>query len=183
MANQTQIELTIEDGQVVGATSRVNAALQTIEDKAKHLGEHTGFEKFAESIKAGIEDPLGAAGEAMEGLLHKMGPFGVGVAAGAGAFIALGAAAFEATEKLGAMALQYENLSIRTGISVEQVGDFAFAAKMTGQEVGIFETIMRRLSQGLDENSQKGKACRDQLAEMGITVRDIHGVLLPTADI
>ena len=65
MPKQTVIELIIEDGQIVGSTSRVNAALQSIEDKAKHLGEHTGFEKFAESIKAGIEDPLGAAGEAM----------------------------------------------------------------------------------------------------------------------
>jgi len=181
--NTTTLELTLEDGQVVGATTRVNAALKSIEDNSKHLGENTGFDKFAEGVKSLIEDPLGSAGNMAEKFVSSMGPVGVSLAAGVGAFAAFGMAAFEVTEKLGALALQYQNLSTRTGISTADVGGFAFAAKMTGNDVSIFETIMRRLSQGMDENSEKGKACREELARMGITVRDIHGVLMPTADI
>jgi hypothetical protein len=182
VANQTQIELTIEDGQVVGATSRVNAALQTIEDKAKHLGEHTGFDKFAESIKAGIEDPLHSAGDAIEGLLKGMGPMGQAAAAGATGILALGVAGFEAAKGLGEWATSIHDVELRTGLAAKEVGQFSFATKAVGSDISAVERLMRGLTMAVEGTDAKSAAARQTLKGMGVDLAGLRDGTASTSD-
>jgi len=179
---QTVIELILEDGQIVGSTSRVNAALQSIEDKAQHLGEHPGFDKFAEGVKGFIEDPLHSAGEAMEGILQKMGPWGAGVAA-AFSVITVGAEqAVEAMEKFASLGVQTQNVTLKTGLLTREVGEFAFAAKAVGSDITIVERLMRGLTMAIEGTDEKSAKARETLRGMGVDVAGLRDGTASTSD-
>jgi hypothetical protein len=182
--NSTTIEITLQDGQVQSAVTRVNNSLQSIEDKAKKLGESSGgFDQFAGNVKAFIQDPLHSAGDAVEGLLLKLGPSGALVTGAAAGFAAIGKYSLDAMRSLGELGHTYENFSLRTGIATADVGKYAFAAKMAGEDTGIFESAMRKLTIAQDDNGEAGAKVRSGLERLGVSVKDIHGNLKTTQEL
>jgi hypothetical protein len=150
---------------------------------AKAKEQTSSFDSFAASVKQGISDPLGAAGNVAESFLKTLGPVGVGLGVAGAGFAAFGASAIASMKSLGELGTQIENISIRTGLSTKEVGQFSFAAKAAGSDIGAFETAMRTLSKGLSDNSEDGKKARQALADMGITARDSSGQLRPMSEI
>jgi hypothetical protein len=165
------------------AIDKQSAALQGLGKSGDKVNEHPGFNAFAEKVKQGIENPLQAIGGAAESALGALGPLGVGVAAIGGGFLAAGFAAFEAAKGLGEYGTQIANVAIRTGLTTKEVGQFSFAAKVAGQDVSVFESAMRKLSQGLDDNSAEGAKARKGLADLGVSSRDATGAMRPMSDI
>jgi len=161
----------------------------SLEINAKTSGQaeidslNASFAKFAESVKNSIQDPLAAAGGAVESLLKTFGPAGTAVVAAAGAFVAFGKAAYDAAKSLGEYGLQLENASVRLGLSISQVIGFSYAAKLAGTDISAFETGVRRLSQGLSENNALGAQARQALSDLGIAARYTDGSLRPMNDI
>jgi hypothetical protein len=127
------------------------------------------WERFGTGIRDFIQHPLDAAGNALQGLVTKLGPAGIAII-GAGAAIA-GAAkfGFEWAKQLGEIGDRTEDIAIRTGLSNKEVGQFSFAMKRAGGDISSVETAMRMLSKGLSESSEEGKKAREGLKELGIS--------------
>jgi hypothetical protein len=87
----------------------------------------------------------------------------------------------EAAKSLGEYGLQIQNVALRTGLSTKEVGQFGFAARLAGQDVTIFERMMRGLSEVVDDTSQKGAKARAALKDLGVNARESNGELKPTA--
>ncbi len=190
MGTATTRFLSVVEAQSVGTADveklaqsfdRVAASIDKASDSSRKISEHPGFDDFASKVKAGIEDPLGSAGREIENLLKRMGPMGAGMAAGAGSMVAMGLAAFEAAHSLGEYGLQIQNVALRTGLTTKEVGQFGYAARMTGQDVSIYEKMMRGLADATDDNSEKGAKAREVMKGMGVEMRGANGELKPTS--
>jgi hypothetical protein len=164
---------------MVAAIDKQSASLENLGKKASEVNEHPGFDAFASKIKAGIQDPLAGIGSAAESALGALGPLGVGVAATGGIFVAAGLGIFEAAKSLGAWGIGVRDIELRTGLSAKQVGEFSFAAKAAGQDVSIFERMMRGLTMAVEDNSAKGAAARQWLGAFHV---DMAAVKDGTAD-
>jgi hypothetical protein len=168
-------------GQEEQAVKAITAAYDKM-IAAEGAGGTSKWAQFGDSIKNAIQNPLQAAGNAVSSLLEKLGPMGAGLAAGAAAFGAIALASFNAAKSLGEYGVQIRDVELRTGMSAKEVGQFGYAAKAVGQDVSIFERMMRGLSQALDENSADGEKARAMLARLHVTLYDATtGGVKPTA--
>jgi len=168
-------------GQEEQAVKAITAAYDKM-IAAEGAGGTSKWAQFGDSIKNVIQNPLQAAGNAVSSLLEKLGPMGAALAAGAAAFGAIALASFNAAKSLGEYGVQIRDVELRTGMSAKEVGQFGYAAKAVGQDVSIFERMMRGLSQALDENSADGEKARAMLARLHVTLYDATtGGVKPTA--
>jgi hypothetical protein len=174
---------TADIDKMAAAIDKQSASLDKLGLSANKVNEHPGFSDFAAKVKQGLSDPLGAFGSSAESALRAMGPLGAGVAATGGVLAAAGLAAFEAAKSLGDYATQIENTALRTGLTTKEVSLFSFAAKAAGQDVTVFESAMRKLSQGLEDNSSVGKIAREGLSELGVAAYGADGKLRPMSEI
>ena len=179
----TQSVGTADVDKLAASFDKMSASIDGATQKANKVNDHPGFAAFAEKVKQGIEDPLAAIGGAAESMLTALGPVGAGVAAVGATFAAAGLAAFQAAKSLGDYGTQIQNVALRTGLSSKEVEQFSFAAKLAGQDVSVFESAMRKLSQGLDDNSAEGAKARKGLGDLGVVSRDATGALRPMSDI
>ena len=183
--SSTQIEIELLDGQVVGAVSRINLGLESVEKKAQSVGENHGFEKFASGVKEFIEDPLQGVHGTIDGLLSKLGGIGgagVGLAGAVSVFAAIGAAGYESMEKLAALGRETENVSLRMGLSTKEVGEFTFAAKAAGGDVGTLEHMMRGLTMAVEGTDAKSQAARETLRGFGVDIAALKDGTASTSD-
>ena len=167
-------------GDEQGMIERVTAAYAKMIDVES--GKAGGsFQTFGRNIEGFVRDPLNASKEAATGLLEKIGPMGGGLAVGASALAAVAAAGWEAAKSLGEYGVQVKDAELRTGLTAKEVGQFGFAAKAVGQDISIFERMMRGLTNTLTENTPEAEKARDRLRELGVTVRDDLGNMRPTS--
>ena len=168
-----------------GEEERAVQAITKAYDKmiaAEQGGGGSKWKEFGDQVKNAIQNPLQAAGSAASGLLEKLGPMGAMVSAGAVAFGAYALACFSAAKSLGEYGVQIRDVELRTGMSAKEVGQFSYAARAVGQDVGIFERMMRGLSQAMDENSTDGEKARAMLQRLHVTLYDATtGGVKPTA--
>src|ERR1035438_6905008 len=108
---------------------------------------------------------------------------GGAIAGGATVLAAFAVAGFEAAKSLGEWGTHIKDVELRTGLSAKEVGDFSFAARAVGQDVSIFERMMKGLSQAVDENSKEGEKARATLQRLGVAMHDTSGDIKPTAQI
>src|SRR6185437_951323 len=179
----TQAAGTADVQKLAESFDRLSLSIADVTKKADKVNEHPGFAAFAEKVKQGIQDPLGAMGDAAEKALKSLGPVGTGVAAAGAAFAAAGVAAFSFAKQLGEYGTQIENLALRTGLTTKEVQQFSFAARVSGQDVTVFETAMRKLSQGLTDTSEEGEKARRGLSVLGVSAYDATGKMRPMSDI
>lgn len=164
MAGKTGVErLIAQRDQLIGKWAQEERAVQAITKAYEKMiaaesgGGHPQLQKLGESIKGFIENPLQSAGGAATGLLEKMGPIGGAVLGGAAALGAFAVAGFEAAKALGEYGTHIKDVELRTGFTAKEVGQFGFAARVAGQDVSIFERMMRGLSQAADDTSKEGE--------------------------
>ena len=142
-----------------------------------------GIEAFGKNIKGFIEEPLASAKEAASGLLEKIGPMGGAILGGAAALTAFAAAGWESAKSLAEYGLQIENAHLRTGLTVTEVGQFSYAARMAGQDVSVYERMMRGLSEAANESSEQGNKARAAMQKLGVEMRTATGDIKPTSQI
>jgi len=149
----------------------------------KQMDSAGKFDGFAGRVKQFIEHPMEAAKGAITGVLTAMGPMGLAVLAGAAALGSIALAGYEAAKSLGEYGTQVKDVELRTGLTAREVGQFGFAAKAVGQDVSIFERMMRGLSRAADDTSKEGEKARLTMAKMGVTMYDTTGAMKPTSQV
>jgi hypothetical protein len=160
---------------------KLSGSLDNAGKKAQE--EPKRFEKFAAGARDFIQNPLMMAGEAAEQFLLKIGPVGAGVSVAAVGIGVMGTAAIAAAKQLGQFGDNIEDISIRTGLTVKEVGQFDYAMRRAGGSIGSIETAMRQLSRGLSDTGTEGKQAREALDELGVRARNSDGTLRPMSQI
>jgi hypothetical protein len=164
--------------------AREAVAAKAAKEAEEALKKHSeAIKSFGDRIAEFIENPIQGAKGAISSLLSTMGPFGVGIVAGATALAGFAAAAFEAAKSLGEYGTRVKDAELRTGLTAKEVGQFGFAAKAVGQDISIVERLMRGLSQAADENSSQGEKARVTLQRLGVDMRNAAGEMKPTSEI
>jgi Fe2+ transport system protein B len=118
--------------------AREAAAAKAAKEAEEALRKQSeSIKSFGERIGQFIENPLQGAKGAVGSFLTTLGPFGVGVMAGATALGGFAVAAFEAVKSLGEYGTRVKDAELRTGLTAKEVGQFSFAAKAVGQDISI----------------------------------------------
>ena len=155
---------------------RMIAEQKKVESEAKFAG-------FGDKVKQFIENPLQSAKSVLNSVLTTMGPFGSAIAAGAAVLGSLAAAGWESAKSLGEYGRQIKDVELRTGLTSKEVGQFGFAARLAGQDVSIFERMMRGLSEATSDNSKEGEKAKAALKSMGVELRNTAtGELKPASE-
>jgi hypothetical protein len=170
-------------GDEQGMVDRVTAAYSKMIAAESGNGTGGGFEAMGRNIQGFIRDPLNGAKEAAGGLLEKIGPIGTGVGIGAAALTAFAVAGWEAAKSLASYGLEIKNVELRTGLTSKEVGQFGFAARMAGQDVSIFERMMKGLVSASEEGGGKVSKASEALQRMGIELRTATGEMKPTSQL
>jgi hypothetical protein len=184
MANERltlQIDTKTTGSAEVQALSDALNKVVSISEKAGKSG--SAFSSFPSAIKSFVQDPLGSAEKSLTSFASGFGVLGIGIASGIGALSALAVASASATRELADLGVSTRDISLKLGLSTKEVGQFSFAARAVGQDIGVFETGMRKLSQGLADGGEEGKKAREALAELGVGTRTLTGDIRPMADI
>lgn len=182
MASKLQIEVEVDSSGALKGFKLVEDAAKKTADSTKSLAD-VRSEKFGDNVKNFIENPLQAAGQAAKGLLSALGPVGTaaaGIGVAVGAIAVAGAAA---ARDLGALGDSIGDTAVRMGLTVREVGEFRFAMKYAGGDIGALEGTIRRLSQALDDGSSEGAKAREAMREMGIATRTSSGQMKPMSEI
>jgi hypothetical protein len=153
----------------------------SIADKAGKSGQ--SFSSFPSEIKQFVQDQLGAAERTAISFASSFGAVGIGVASATSAFAGFLLVSESATRHLAEIGVQTEALSLKMGLTTKEVGQFSFAARAVGEDIGVFQTGMRKLSQGLADGGEEGKKAREALSELGVKTRSLNGDIRPTSDI
>ena len=99
------------------------------------------------------------------------------------AFAGLEAAGYGAAKSLASYAIEVKDFNLRTGIASSEVEQFRFAARAAGQDLSVYDRLMRGLTETMEDNSKAGEKARDAMARLGVSTRDIQGNMRPTADV
>lgn len=158
---------------------RVREGTKKASDQA---GNTPGFDQFAQKIKAGIQDPLGAAGDAAQGFLTKLGPVGAGLAAAGTVIVATGAAVFGLAKSFGDLYEQQSNNAVRLGVSIREYGLLSRVSSEAGLSGDALVGTMKGLSKALSDNSEEGKIAKEALRGIGVEATDAFGAARPMRD-
>ncbi len=112
----------------------------------------------------------------LSGVVAVLGAIGGGLAA-------VGAAGFEAAKGLAEYGLRIRDTELRTGLTAKEVGQFDFAMKAVGEDIGLTDRLMRGLTQALAETGAEGQKAREALRGLGVAPRDLQGEIRPTAEL
>ena len=142
---------------------------------------------MAEELKVNIigdasklRSELEKAGSNISGFSEKLGKIGkISTIAGTaitGAFTAI-------VLKTAQVGDNFDKMSLRTGIAVEDLSGLAYACDITGTNIEGFETGIKFLTKGMDDASKGTGEAKEAFTELGISVTDIEGNLRPTVDV
>jgi len=145
--------------------------------------QSAAIKSLGDDVTQFMQNPLMGAQNAISRVTAAIGPFGVGLVAGAASLAAVGVAAFEAAKSLGEYGIRIKDAELRTGLAANEVEQFGFAARASGQDVSIFERMMRGLSQAADDTSKEGEKARGAMQRMGVTLYDATGAIKPTSQV
>ena len=168
---------------MVAAIDKQSSALENLGKQATKVNDHAGFPAFAEKIRAGIENPLQGISGAVQAALSSLGPLGTGVAAAGGIFAAAATTVFSFAKSLGEYGQTIQNAAARTGLSTKEVAEFSFAARVAGQDVSVFERLMRGLSEAVQDNSEKGAEARVWLRKFGVDINAVREGSVSTSQV
>jgi len=78
---------------------------------------------------------------------------------------------------------QFDKMSLRTGVSVEDLSSLAYAANICGTDITTLENSLRFLVRGMDDTSKGIGESKDAFEKLGISVVDEEGNLRPTIEV
>jgi len=169
-------------GDEQGMIDRVTAAYAKMIDVES--GKSGGsFQALGRNIESFVRDPLNASKDAATGLFATLGPVGTALGAGATALTAFAAAGWEAAKSLGSYGVMVKDAELRTGLTAKEVGQFGFAAKAAGQDVTIFERMMRGLTQAVEDDSAAGEKARVWLQKFGVDLAGVRDGSVSTSQV
>lgn len=141
------------------------------------------FAAFPREIESTLQNPLSAAQSALSGFASSFGVAGAAAVGFVGTLTALQAGSMEAARSLGEFGNETRDLSLMLGMSTKEIGQFSFAARMSGNDISVFEGAMRKLSQGLAAGGEDGKKTADALRDLGVRTVALNGDVRPMAEI
>ncbi len=188
IAQRDQIIKRLGDEQkLVEKVTQAYAKMIEVEQKRKPGGGGHGFSSNPMLAFRGVKDLFEgrtAYGEVMLGRaamgFAETAPLLTGIASGIGA---IGVAAAVSYVELGKLGVEIRNISLRTGLSTREVGAFSFAAEAAGADVGIFERMMRGLTQATEDQTQAGDKARAWLTRFGVDVRGVRDGTVQTSTV
>ena len=77
----------------------------------------------------------------------------------------------------------FNDMSMRTGVSVEALSALAYAAKQTGTDIDAIELSLKFLTRAMDDTSKGTGTAKDTFKALGISVTDTNGKLRPTIEV
>lgn len=77
----------------------------------------------------------------------------------------------------------FNDMSLRTGVAVEDLSALAYAAKQSGTDIESMETSLKFLTRAIDDTSKGIGTAKDTFAKLGISVTDTEGKLRPTVEV
>ena len=80
-----------------------------------------------------------------------------------------------AIARLASVGDQFDKMSQRTGMSVEELSRFKFAADQSGSSIEAVETSMRKMGELMLNLSHGASAATDTLADLGISAQALSG--------
>jgi TP901 family phage tail tape measure protein len=125
----------------------------------------------SELDKSGID--LDKFGENLKGIGKNMSIAGMGILGSLGATV----------KKTADAGDQFDKMSKRTGVAVEDLSALAYAADMSGTDIGTLENSLRFLAQGIGDAANETGTAKDAFEKLGISVTDTEGNLRPTVDV
>ncbi len=163
------------------AVNRFSAAAEKSSAKTKALG--ADMSGAGSKIKAAFADPMGAAGDAAQGLLTKLGPMGVMLGVTATGAVAAGTAVFSLAKAFGNLYEQQANNALRLGVAINDYALLAQESTNAGLAADSLVLTMRGLSKALADNSDEGKKAKDALMRLGVSGQDAFGAVRPMRDL
>ncbi len=127
-----------------------------------------------------LKGELEKAGKNVTSFSDKIGKIGK-VAAVAG--VAITAAFTAVVLKTAAVGDQFDKMSLRTGIAVEDLSSLAYAADICGSDIGTMEKGLKALTKVMDDASRGIGEGLDAFRELDIAVTDTEGNLRSTVDV
>lgn len=177
---------------MTSAMNRFAAASETAANKttqsskvaAAAVDEHAlAWGKLGRGVKDAFEGRSAYAAVESGYFLQSLTGSALAAGAASAGFLAIAGSSLAATRSLATLAEQTQAVSLKTGLTTREVGQFGFAAKATGSDIGAFETAMRKLSAGLVEGGTDGKKAADALSDLGIKSRSTTGEIRPMGEI
>jgi methyl-accepting chemotaxis protein len=77
----------------------------------------------------------------------------------------------------------FNDMSLRTGVAVEELSALAYAGKQTGTDIEAIELSLKFLTRAMDDTSKGIGTAKDTFAALGISVTDAEGKLRPTVEV
>jgi hypothetical protein len=138
----------------------------------RFTGDIQNLLKSSEQVERNITQLNAKVGRQLEGIAKNF------AAIGAGYLSLQGIQAFGAliTDTINAAAA-LDDLSERTGASVESLSKFSGVARITGQEMGAVESAMAKLSKAIVEGQDATSKEAEAFKAFGVAVRDSQGNL------
>lgn len=133
------------------------------------------FDGLGDNIRSGLGSPLHSGIGALENLLTKLGPVGIGVTAVGVGLGVVGEQAFSLVARMGAAAEQTVNLADRLGIAVGQAERLQVEAEIAGVNIGALEGASRMLAAALEDQTGQGEKTANGLRKLGVSTVTVGG--------
>ena len=127
-----------------------------------------------------LKSALGGAGKDMTAFGEKIGKMGRTMTIIGGAVTAAFGMIVKKTMDVGD---QFDKMSLRTGVAVEDLSTLAYAADICGSDIGTVEKGLKGLTKVMDDASRGIGEGLDAFRELNIAVIDTEGNLRPTIDV
>ncbi len=122
-------------------------------------------DKLTKGLRA-AQKRLQAFGEGLRSIGTRLG------AIGASALTAL----FGTAKTFADMGDSLDEMSARTGVSVETLSELGFAAELAGADMETLETGIRKMQKTISEAIGGSKSAADALTQLGLSIADLKGL-------
>jgi len=128
-------------------------------------------------VELGVSDKLSAGLRAAQ---KKLEAFGAGLRSAGVRLAGIGAAAVSAfvgaARHFASAGDDLEEMSQRTGVSVEALSELGFAAEIAGSDLETLETGLKHMQRSIVEAASGSESAQRALAMLGLTARDLSGL-------
>ncbi|MFO0839596.1 MAG: phage tail tape measure protein [Phycisphaerae bacterium] len=128
-------------------------------------------------VELGVSDKLTKGLQAAE---KRLKAFGEGLRSVGTKLAAIGGTAltalFGTAKTFADMGDSLDEMSARTGVSVETLSELGFAAELAGADMETLETGIRKMQKTVSEAIGGSKSAADALAQLGLSVADLKGL-------
>jgi hypothetical protein len=96
---------------------------------------------------------------------------------------AAGVAALQSAVNMGEMADKIFDLEAQTGLTAQQIQEYAFAARAAGDESTVFASAATKLFARFKEGGEEGAVAAHAISLLGISVKNADGSLRPMSEL